>query len=94
MAYYIFPKSLRSLEEFRKILMSKFLLNLLVQIFKALVNSKIQFLIQNFFFFAFGPADLAAHSASGPADPSWPLFSRRLKPIGRPKPLSPRASLA
>jgi hypothetical protein len=35
-----------------------------VQISKALVNSKIQFLIQNFFFFTFGPADLAAHSAS------------------------------
>jgi hypothetical protein len=30
--------------------MSKFLLNLLVQISKALVNSKIQFLIQKFFF--------------------------------------------
>jgi hypothetical protein len=29
--------------------MSKFILNLLVQIFKALVNSKIQFLIQKFF---------------------------------------------
>jgi hypothetical protein len=68
MAYYIFLKSLRSLEEFRKnILMSKFLLNLLVQIFKALVNSKIQFLIQNILSFAFGPADLVAHSAFGPA---------------------------
>jgi hypothetical protein len=41
MAYYIFLKSLRSLEEFRKILMSKFLLNLFVQISKALVNLKI-----------------------------------------------------
>jgi hypothetical protein len=47
--------------------MSKFLLNLLVQIFKALVNSEIQFLIQKFFFVAFGPADLAAHLAIGPA---------------------------
>jgi hypothetical protein len=70
MAYYIFLKSLRSLEEFREILMSKFLLNLLVQISKALVNSKIQFLIQRFFFFAFGPADHAAHSALGPAGPA------------------------
>jgi hypothetical protein len=50
--------------------MSKFLLNLLLQISKALVNSKIQFLIQKFLFFPyFGPADLAAHSASGLASP-------------------------
>jgi hypothetical protein len=78
MAYYIFLKSLRSLEEFRKILMSKFLLNLLVQISKAAVNSKIQFLIQKFFFFAFGPADLAALSAVGPAGPAGlsPLTGR------------------
>jgi hypothetical protein len=69
--------------------MSKFLLNLLVQISKALVNSKIQFLIQKFFFFAFGPADLAAHSAIGPAGPAS-LSS----PAGRPKPLGPRAPLA
>jgi hypothetical protein len=69
MAYYIFLKSFRSLEEFRKILMSKFLLNLLVQISKAAVISKIQFLIQKLFFFAFGPADHAALSAVGPAGP-------------------------
>jgi hypothetical protein len=49
--------------------MSKFLLNLLLQISKALVNSKIQFLIQKFFLLTFGPADLAAHSAFGPASP-------------------------
>jgi hypothetical protein len=47
--------------------MSKFLLNLLLQCSKALVNSKIQFLIQKFFFLTFGLADLAAHSAFGPA---------------------------
>jgi hypothetical protein len=69
--------------------MSKFLLNLL-QISKALVNSKIQFLIQKFFFLTFGPANLAAHSAFGPAGPHRPPFSRRPKPIGCPKPLSPR----
>jgi hypothetical protein len=34
-----------------------------------LVNSKIQFLIQKFFFLTFGMADLAAHSAFGPASP-------------------------
>jgi hypothetical protein len=49
--------------------MSKFLLNLFLQISKALVNSKIQFLIQKFFFLIFGLADLAAHLASGPASP-------------------------
>jgi hypothetical protein len=49
--------------------MSKFLLNLLLQISEALVNSKIQFLIQKFFFLTFGSADLAAHSAFGPPSP-------------------------
>jgi hypothetical protein len=49
--------------------MSKFLLNLLLQISKALLNSKIQFLIQKFSFLTFGPADLAAHSAFGPTSP-------------------------
>jgi hypothetical protein len=52
--------------------MSKFLLNLLVQISKALINSKIQFLIQRFFFFVFGPANPTAHSAFGPAGPAGP----------------------
>jgi hypothetical protein len=56
--------------------MSKFLLNLLVQISKALVNSKIQFLIQKFLFFAFGPADLAAHSALAQPAPLASLLSR------------------
>jgi hypothetical protein len=49
--------------------MFKFFLNLLLQISKALVNSKIQFLIQKFFFLTFGPVDLAAHSAFGLACP-------------------------
>jgi hypothetical protein len=49
--------------------MSKFPLNLLLQISKALVNSKIQFLIQKFFF-DFGPANLAAHPASQPSQPT------------------------
>jgi hypothetical protein len=46
--------------------MSKFLLNLLVQISKALVNSKIQFLIQNFFFFAFARPTLRPTQAARP----------------------------
>jgi hypothetical protein len=49
--------------------MSKFLRNLLLQISKALVNSKIQFLIQKLFFLAFGLVNLAARSASGPSSP-------------------------
>jgi hypothetical protein len=65
--------------------MSKFLLNLLLQISKALVNLKIQFLIQKFFFLTFGPADLVAHSAFDPAGSRWPLLSHRPKPTGRPK---------
>jgi hypothetical protein len=55
--------------------MSKFLLNLLVQISKALVNLKIQFLIQKFLLFAFGPADPAAHSALAQPAPLASLLS-------------------
>jgi hypothetical protein len=64
--------------------MSKFLLNLPLQISKALVNSKIQFLIQKSFFLAFGPANLAACSASGLASP--PAAS---SPTGRNHPGRP-----
>jgi hypothetical protein len=49
--------------------MSKFLQNLLLQISKALINSKIQFLIPKFLFLTFDPADLAAHLTFGPASP-------------------------
>jgi hypothetical protein len=67
--------------------MSKFLLNLL-QIFKALVNSKIQFLIQKSFFLAFGPAKLAVRLASGPASPpAVPSPQAEVVPAG---PSSPR----
>jgi hypothetical protein len=68
--------------------MSKFLLNLPLQISKALVNSKIQFLIQKSFFHAFGPANLAARSASGLASPSAaPSPQAEIAPTG---PSSPR----
>jgi hypothetical protein len=60
--------------------MSKFLLNLPVQISKALVNSKIQFLIQKIFFFTFGPANLTGSLGLWPSRPRWPLSSRGLKP--------------
>jgi hypothetical protein len=57
-----------------------------------LVNSKVQFLIQKFLFFAFGPVDLAAHSAFGPAGSGWPRCPCRPKP---PSPAHPaRASVA
>jgi hypothetical protein len=49
--------------------MSKFHLNLLPQFSKALVNSKIQFLIQKFFSFTFG---LPGHAASRPTRPPGP----------------------
>jgi hypothetical protein len=68
--------------------MSKFLLNLLLQISKALVNSKIQFLIQKSFFLAFGAANLAARSASGPTHPPAALSPwAEIVPAG---PSSPR----
>jgi hypothetical protein len=60
--------------------MSKFLLNLLVQISKALVNSKIQFLIQKFFFFAFGPTNLTGPLGLCPSLLRWPLSSRGPNP--------------
>jgi hypothetical protein len=68
MAYYIFLKSLRSLEEFRK--------NPHVKIppksptnFQSLGKFKNPILIQKFFFLAFGQANLVARSASGLASP-------------------------
>jgi hypothetical protein len=68
--------------------MSKFLLNLLLQISKALVNSKIQFLIQKSFFLAFGPANPAARLASSPASPpAAPSPRAKIVPAG---PSSPR----
>jgi hypothetical protein len=85
MAYYIFLKSLRSLEEFRKMLMSKFLLNLLLQISKALVNSKSNFYFENHFFPCFrpgqpcGPLGLWPRQPTGRATPAgrnlpgWPI---------------------
>jgi hypothetical protein len=49
--------------------MSKFLLNLLLPISKALVNSKNLIFNSEILFLDFGPADFVAHSASGPASP-------------------------
>jgi hypothetical protein len=60
MAYYIFLKSLRSLEEFRKNPHVK-IPPILLHISKALVNSKIQFLFEKNFSSEFSPP--------GPASP-------------------------
>jgi hypothetical protein len=88
MTYYIFLKYLRSLEEFRKILMSKFLLNLLLQIFIALVNSKIQFLIQKFFFLISARPTLRPIRPLSPASPlAAPPPQAKTVPTG---PSSPR----
>jgi hypothetical protein len=67
--------------------MSKFLLNLLLQIFQSLSKFKNPILIRRFFFLTFGPADFAAHSAFGSAGPA--TTSTRPWPVGRPKPPSP-----
>jgi hypothetical protein len=69
MAYYIFIKSLRSLEEFRKDPHVKIPPKSLSTNFQSLGKFKNPILIQKFFFLAFGPANLAARLASGPARP-------------------------
>jgi hypothetical protein len=73
--------------------MSKSLLNLLVQISKALVNSKIKFLIQkNLSSSLSARLPLPAHSAFGPAGPALP--AGRSPDHRASQPLSPRVSLA
>jgi hypothetical protein len=93
MAYYIFLKSLRSLEEFRKNPHVKIPPKSPCANFQILGKFQNPISISKIFFFIFGLADLAAHSAFGPAGSRWPLLSHRLKPTGRPKLLDPRASL-
>jgi hypothetical protein len=73
MIYFIFLKSLESLEDFRLIPLSKFLPNLLVQNFKALPNSKIQFKIQKEIIPLFQPEQ-----------PNWPSSPFHPSPLGRP----------
>jgi hypothetical protein len=65
---------------------SKFLLNLLVQISKALVNLKIQFLFRREFLFSFGPVGLAAPLAYPAFRPSWPYWPNSAQPLTRPLP--------
>jgi hypothetical protein len=70
MVYYIFLKSLRSLEEFRKNPHVKIPPKSPSTNFQSLAKFKNPILIRRFFFLAFGPADLAARSAFGPAGPA------------------------
>jgi hypothetical protein len=76
--------------------MSKFLLNLLLQFSKALLNSEIQFLFGNSFFFIFGPADLAARQSltAQPACSPRPWPDGRPEPPGFPGPLAARPARA
>jgi hypothetical protein len=69
MAYYIFLKSLRSLEEFRKNPHVKIPLRSPSTNFQSLGKFKNPIFHSEIIFLAFGPTNPAAHSASGPASP-------------------------
>jgi hypothetical protein len=73
MAYYIFLKSLRSIEEFRKNPHVKIPPQSPSTNFQSLGKFKNPILIWKFFFLAFGLANLAARSFSGPASPPTAL---------------------
>jgi hypothetical protein len=68
MAYYIFLKSLRSLEEFRKNPHAK-IPHKSPTNFQGLGKFKNPIFNSEILFLDLGPANLAAHSASGPASP-------------------------
>jgi hypothetical protein len=70
MAYYIFLKSLRILEEFRKNPHVKIPPKHPCADFQSLGKFKIPIFNSEILFFAFGPTDIAAHSAVGPAGPT------------------------
>jgi hypothetical protein len=86
MAYFIFLKYMDSLEDFRKILMSKFLLNLL-QISKALVYSKIKLLFGKEFFLTISPIGPAASQPIRSFSPARAHFF--FSTSRSPPPLSP-----
>jgi hypothetical protein len=101
MAYYIFLKFLRCLEEFRKNPHVKIPPKSSSTIFQSLAKFKNQILIRKFFFFpffAFGPADLAARQASSaqPATsfppPSPALACRPAQATHLPGPTRPSRS--
>jgi hypothetical protein len=74
MAYYIFLKSLRSLEEFRKNPHVKIPPKSPSTHFQSLGKFKNLIFNSEIIFLAFGPANLAARSASGPASPPAASF--------------------
>jgi hypothetical protein len=75
MAYYIFLKSLRSLEEFRKNPHIKILPKSPSTNFQSLGNSKIQFLIRKFFSLPSQPTGRAV--PAGRNCPGWPIQPAR-----------------
>jgi hypothetical protein len=89
MAYYIFLKSLRSLEEFRKNPHVKIPPKSPCVNFQSLGKFKNLIFNSEILFFAFGPADLVAQSAFGLAGTTG-LSS----PAGRSPQAGPRAPLA
>jgi hypothetical protein len=85
MAYYIFLKSLRSLEEFRKNPDVKIPPKSPSTNFQSLGKFKNPIFNSEILFPYFRPG-----RPCGPLGPRWPPFSHRPKPTGQPKPLSPR----
>jgi hypothetical protein len=84
MAYYIFLKSLRSLEEFRKNPHVKIPPKSPSTNFQSLGKFKNPIFNSEILFLDFGPADLAAHPASQPSQSAGCAVPRRPKPPGRP----------
>jgi hypothetical protein len=80
MAYFIFLKYLRSLEEFRKNPHVKIPPKSPCANFQTLGKFKNPILIQKSFFFAFGQANLTGPLGLRPSRPRWPLSSYRPKP--------------
>jgi hypothetical protein len=87
MAYYIFLKSLRSLEEFRKNPHVKIPHKSPSTNFQSLGKFKNPIFNSEIIFLTFGPADLAAHPTFGSASPlaSLPLQAKTA-PAGPPSP--------
>jgi hypothetical protein len=84
MAYYIFLKSCRSLEEFRKNPHVKITPKSPSTNFQSLGKLKNPIFNSEILFLDFGPADLAAHPASQPSQPTGHAVSHRPKAPGRP----------
>jgi hypothetical protein len=90
MAYYIFLKSLRSLEEFRKNPHVKIPPKSRSKNFQSLGKFKNPIFNSQILFLAFGPADLTACSASGPTSPPAAPFPQAKIVLAGPS--SPRVS--